>query len=129
MKNTSRILIFVLGMAAGAAAMRLCWFALPPHPPRPEQIARRLSHDLSLDDSQRTELERIFAAHGVKIAAFQKDTRERFDALREENDAQISKILKPEQQRTFDELRRKWRERFAEAAQRSPGRMPPPPFP
>jgi Spy/CpxP family protein refolding chaperone len=124
MKRSTAVFIFLVGMVAGAAALRLMWRLYPPGPPRPEEIVQRLSGDLDLDDAQRAKLKEIFVSQAEKMEAFQKQTRKGFEALKDANDARIDAILRPDQKTKFEALKKKFRERRAHW-----GAMPFPPPP
>ncbi len=71
----------------------------PMHGPRMEHIME----ELDLTDDQRTRMQAIFRNHHDKMTA-----------LREQTEAEVSKILTPEQQAKLDKMKQKRREKWEE---------------
>ena len=126
MKRSAAAFIFLLGMVAGAGVPPLVLTFHRPQPPRVAEMVERVSRDLSLDKDQKTKLQGFFGVFDEKMGAFQKETQERFDTLREENDARIAEILTPDQKVKFQAMRDKWRQRHGPT---DAMRWPPPPPP
>ena len=126
MKRSTAAFIFLLGMVVGAGVPPLVLTFHRPQPPRPAEMVGRMSRDLSLDENQKTKLQGFFGVFDEKMRAFQKETQERFDALREENDARIAEILTPDQKVKFQAMREKWRQRHG-PPDGMRGLPPPPP--
>jgi Spy/CpxP family protein refolding chaperone len=129
------IVVFCLGAAAGVVADRQrspvrrgfgvagVNRMLRGGPPKPAEIADRMSRELNLTQGQRQELEVVFERNGDRLVQFRRETGARFDALRKQLDAEISAILTPEQREKF-EAQRERRERNRPG--RGRGRFPPP---
>lgn len=126
MKRSTAVFIFLLGMVAGAAVPPLVFRFHRPQPPSAAEMVDRVSRDLSLDAAQKTKLQGFFGVFDEKMRVFQKETQERFDALREENDARIIEVLTPDQKARFQAMREKWRQRHGPL---DGMRGPPPPPP
>jgi Spy/CpxP family protein refolding chaperone len=99
--------VFVLGMAAGAGLMRVMRFGpppgprRPPPPPSPAMMADRLTRDLSLTPDQRTQLEVVLRQGSERLERFHAATGDAYAKLRKELDADIERLLTPEQQVKF----------------------------
>jgi Spy/CpxP family protein refolding chaperone len=99
--------IFVLGMAAGAGLTRMMRFGppfgprRPPPPPSPAMMADRLTRDLSLTPEQRTQLEVVLRQGSERLERFHAETGDAYGKLRKELDADIERLLTPEQQVKF----------------------------
>jgi len=122
MKRLIVAFVFLLGMVAGALISRLTPALWRPSPPRPEEIAARMARDLSLDGAQHDKLLELFQAYDPKMRALQKETQERFNALKKEIDGHIEEILTPDQKIKFAALRAKWESHHGPGF----GPMPPP---
>jgi len=123
--------VFLAGVAAGALASRYvifrggpARFGMPPAPPSAAEIVDRMSRNLGLTSEQRSQLEAVFERNGDRLEAFRAQTRERFDALRQQIDAEITAILTPEQRAKFEEQRKQLQR--AQPPGVFPGAMRPP---
>ena len=90
-------LAFVAGFAAGVVADRLLIIRRPPPPPHPlavHAMAGRLDHHLDLTDDQRAKIEQIIQRRHRSIGA----------EIAEAN-AEIERVLTPEQRRKFAKMR------------------------
>ncbi len=112
------LLVFVLGVLAGALLAPRIF----PHRPglfyrgggqhaAEEAIVRRWSRELNLDEGQRTQLRAIVRETREEIAPLRRSIRPGIEAILERAHAKVRAILRPDQQRTFDDLlaRRKGR--------------------
>jgi Spy/CpxP family protein refolding chaperone len=132
------LVVFCLGAAAGVVADRYRASGRRPigfgrfgmgvgmmrgGPPRPAEIADRMSRELDLTAEQRKQLEAVLERNGDRLEQFRRETAGRFETLRTQLDAEISGILTPEQRRKFEEQRkRRGRNRPLREAPRPPGR-------
>lgn len=116
------LVVFCLGAAAGVVADRYTALRRPsfgpgrmgggmgfmrPGPPRPSEIADRMSRELDLTPEQRQQLEAVFERNGDRLQHFRRQTGAQFDVLRKQLDSEISAILTPEQRAKFEEQRRR----------------------
>jgi len=116
MKHSAIVAALWLATAGVAVAQ-----APPPGPPPGGPPIEALARDLGLDDTQKAEMKRIFAAQRAKREAeraqFQasgtRPTREEMHAKHKENDAelrqQLSTVLSAEQLARFETLRKERR--------------------
>ena len=113
----------VIGFLLGAFYGQ--WGARPHFPPSWEhgrmkgRMVEHLSRDLHLTAEQKKQVADIFEAKRPQILALQAEVRPKFEALRDSTQAEIRKLLNPDQQKKFDEInakmeekRKKHRERF-----------------
>ena len=123
------VLTFVLGVAAGAVGMFLyTWYGGHWHRPmtRPDFV-KYLSHELNLDSQQTQQVSQIIDASSKKFDDLRAQARPQFDALRQQTDAQIRQVLRPDQEQKFDDVIRRWRQNMPGG--RGHGGHPPPPPP
>lgn len=107
-------LTFILGGLVGGWGMfSYAWYAGHWHrrfdKPR---IVQRLTHDLSLSDTQVQQLNEIVDVYQKKYADLGAEVEPQFAALREERRNRIRKILTPEQVEKFNEVVRRTNERM-----------------
>lgn len=123
--------VFVLGMAAGAGLTRVMRFGHrpPPPPPSPAMMADRLTRDLSLTPEQRTQLEVVLRQGAERLERFHAQTGDAYATLRRELDADIERLLTPEQQAKFRARRPAPREGRPPRDGGPPRGDPPPPPP
>lgn len=104
--------VFVLGMAAGATLTRAMRFGppfgpfgpfgrRPPPPPTPAMMADRLTRELDLTADQKTQLEVVLRQGSERLQKFHAETGDAYATLRKELDADIERLLTPEQQAKF----------------------------
>ena len=67
-----------------------------------EQLFESLKHDLSLNNTQATEVHAILDQTRNDYRALRAEVRPRYDALRQKARARIRALLTPEQQQLFD---------------------------
>jgi Spy/CpxP family protein refolding chaperone len=119
------VIVFALGAATGFGLARFMR-PRPPFgrggpgrpPPSPAMVAERMTHDLGLTPEQRTKMEQVLRRNADRLERFHATTGQQYDALRNEIDADIERVLTPEQIAKFRTLRPPRR-----------GGGPPPPFP
>lgn len=123
--------VFLLGMGAGAGLSRLMHGGRPygppfgrrgpgpPPPPSPAMVAERMTRDLGLSTEQRAQIEVVLRQGAERLERFHATTGDEYGKLRRQLDADIERVLTPDQQARFRTLR--------------PGpprdRHPPPPLP
>ncbi len=124
------VVIIAIGFGGGVAADRYLMFgrrpfAGRPGPPKPAEIADRMSRELGLSTEQRTQLEAVFQRNGDRLEKFHAQTRAQFETIRKRLDSEIGAILTPEQRAKFEE-QRKLRGRNRPPHKGEPRRFPPP---
>jgi Spy/CpxP family protein refolding chaperone len=107
--------VFCAGVAAGAIVGRR--FAPPPRfegtgfggpggrsgrPPSAARLIDRLDRELQLTDEQRASIQKIFEARREPLERAQREMRNRMEQEQRELQAEIRKVLTPEQQPKFD---------------------------
>jgi Spy/CpxP family protein refolding chaperone len=107
--------VFCLGLAAGLVIGR----RMPPPPPsgpdaflagrgpggrgaRPAMLIERLDRELQLTDDQRVRVQSIFDARRPRLEAIQREMAARAGDEQRELQAEVRKVLTPEQQGRFD---------------------------
>lgn len=144
------MMVFASGTATGLLLHRvlepLAWADAPGRPPRgpghrpppsPADLVARMSDDLGLSPDQRAQLQAILEARRGKLDAIEQEIRARFDQEHRELNAEISRILTPEQQKKFEQFQQRMRPRgrgrppgrpFGPPPGPPPGGLPPPPI-
>jgi Spy/CpxP family protein refolding chaperone len=74
----------------------------PGRPPSPARLIDRLDRELELSEDQRTRIQHIFEARREPLQRTQREMRERMDREQRELQAEIRRVLTPEQQPKFD---------------------------
>lgn len=100
------MLTFGAGVIAGAAAHHL-WFAHREavHPFAMKAMVNRLDRRLDLTDAQRKQIEEILRRRHANINATWSGVRPRVRAEVEAANAEIVKVLTPEQRAKFEKMR------------------------
>lgn len=70
--------------------------------PRPGMLLERLDRELQLTADQRTRVQAIFDERRARLESVQRDLLARADQERRELQAEVRKVLTPEQQQRFD---------------------------
>ena len=112
----------VLGIAGDRAWMH--WHR-PPHPPRLERLVEHLDSELHFTPQQKDAVTQIVARHRARIEAIAANTRPQMRQEIEATNAEIEKVLTPEQRQKFQTLSQHMRQRHR--GMRPAG--PPPPQP
>ncbi len=79
-----------------------------------QHMLERFNKELHLTEDQKKQVAEIFDAKHPKMLALQTEMKPRFEALRNETQVEIRKILNPDQQKKFDEMNAKMEERWKE---------------
>lgn len=74
-------------------------------------MMKRLSSKLNLTDDQKVRVEAILASSRKQMMALHDGERPKFDAVRNQTNEAIRKVLTPEQQPVFDKLQAEWQAR------------------
>ena len=103
------VLLFVIGVALGAAGAFLCLRKRPAeglgrhvHATRAE-IVNRMSHDLNLSADQRSQIESIVNDAHNRFHALDQQLEPQYDAIRQDARSRIRAVLTPEQKSKFEE--------------------------
>ncbi|MBS1796583.1 MAG: hypothetical protein JSS81_22310 [Acidobacteria bacterium] len=103
--------IFVLGLVAGAFAFNAyhLWFGAGKEPTKQEKY-EEIFRGLNLNDSQKSEVQKIFGETRENIQKMRQETEPRLQEIRTQNDEKLQKVLTPEQWQKFQQERDKLRE-------------------
>jgi Spy/CpxP family protein refolding chaperone len=103
------ILIFVLGLAAGALALNIYhrWHTGGGHRQGFEQMVDRLQ----LNSDQKTQVQQIFSETRAQLEALRKEHDPRVAEIRQHTDERLQKVLTPEQWKQFQQMRDERRSR------------------
>ena len=111
---------FIAGLFAGIAGDRLYFHRM--FPGRRDfgsaHIVDRLNRELHFSSQQKTEVQQIFDRHRVRIDALMSGVRPQIRQELDATNAEIDKILTPDQRATFAKIRMRMQRR---------GMAPPPP--
>lgn len=102
------VVTFVAGFVAGVVVDRVVvWHRGPGHPPplASHVMIGRLDHHLDLTDQQRAEIEKIIERRHERMNQLMAGMRPRMDAEIAETNAEIEKVLTPEQRAKFQDLK------------------------
>lgn len=72
------------------------------------KMTDHVASTLSLNETQKTQLEDIVSRHKSSIKEVRGEFREKYDGLRDKKVTEINAILSTEQQAKFSEMRSKW---------------------
>ena len=100
------LLIFVLGVAAGALALNgyQRWSRSRAEGSRQQRFERMLDR-LQLNADQKTQVHQILAETRDQLQNLRKESEPRFDAIRTQADERLQKVLTPEQWKQFQQER------------------------
>jgi Spy/CpxP family protein refolding chaperone len=79
--------------------------------PAPGMLAGVFAEELKLTDAQRKQIETIFESHRPQLSVLRDSVREKFEQERKAIDAEIEKVLTPEQRERFHEISERMRSR------------------
>jgi Spy/CpxP family protein refolding chaperone len=145
-------LVFIAGVATGSLLERVfnrpLWAGMPGMPmgatvridggppgfggrggpfamatPAPGMLAGVFAEELKLTDDQRKQIETIFESHRPQLSVLRDSVRDKFEQERKAIDAEIEKVLTPEQRERFHEINDRMRTRAL-----PPGAFPGRPF-
>ncbi len=77
-----------------------------------EHMLKRFSSELELTPEQQAKVAAIFDAQHPKMMALQAESRPKFEALRNEVQAEVRKVLTPDQLPKFEAMNAKMQERW-----------------
>jgi len=104
--RVAALLIFVLGVAAGALALNgyQRWSRSRAEGSRQQRFERMLDR-LQLNADQKTQVHQILAETRDQLQNLRKESEPRFDAIRTQADERLQKVLTPEQWKQFQQER------------------------
>ena len=136
---TGIILIFALGVLTGVLGSGMYFkqrvenFREAGPPARKEMLMKRLTRRLELTPPQQEKVAVIFEEMREQLFSLRTKHRPELERIREEGHARIKAILLPEQQKQFDEMMARLKERRHRKAgpfgDHKPGGGPRPPLP
>ena len=99
----------IVGILIGVVADRI-WIVRHGRVPRAQRfttdrIVKRLDGELHFTDQQRAQVTQIIQARQQRIAAIQSVVRPQIRAQIDQTNAEIEKILTPEQRKTFEQIK------------------------
>jgi Spy/CpxP family protein refolding chaperone len=102
--------VFLLGFVAGALALNAyhVWFAASA--PTKQQRYEQIFEQLSLNDAQRVEVQKIIGETREEIQALRKESEPRVKEIRGRADERFQKVFTPDQWQEFQNLRDTLRE-------------------
>jgi Spy/CpxP family protein refolding chaperone len=106
------LVIFVLGFSAGALAFNAYqkWSRTQGANNRPARFEAMLDR-LQLSTEQKTQVHQILDETRQQLASLRKESEPRFDAIRQQADERLQKVLSPEQWKQFQQERDAMRSR------------------
>ena len=106
------LIIFVLGFSAGALAFNAYqkWSRTQGATNRPARFEAMLDR-LQLSTEQKTQVHQILDETRQQLASLRKESEPRFDAIRQQADERLQKVLSPEQWKQFQQERDSMRSR------------------
>lgn len=104
--RVAALLIFVLGVAAGALALNgyQRWSRSRAEGTRQQRFERMLDR-LQLNADQKTQVHQILSETREQLQSLRKESEPRFDAIRQQADERLQKVLTPEQWKQFQQER------------------------
>ncbi|HOW27950.1 MAG TPA: Spy/CpxP family protein refolding chaperone [Elusimicrobiota bacterium] len=84
-------------------------------------MVNRLSRQLKLTPEQKQQVVSIMEASRVKVDTLMAESRPKFEEIRASTQAEIKKILTPEQREKFDRIELRMEKRFRKRGPRPPG--------
>ena len=136
---TGIILIFALGVLFGVLGSGMYFKQRVEHfresgpQVRKERLMKRLTRRLDLTPQQQEKVTVIFEEMRGQLFNLRTKHKPEMERIREQGHARIKAILSPEQQKQFDEMMAKLKERHRRKSppfgEHGPGGRPGPPFP
>lgn len=110
--RVAALVIFVLGFSAGALAFNAYqkWSRTQGANNRPARFEAMLDR-LQLSNEQKAQVHQILDETRQQLTSLRKESAPRFDAIRQQADERLQKVLSPEQWKQFQEERDSMRSR------------------
>ena len=102
------ILIFVLGLSAGALGLNVYQRWRSGSQSRRQEFVQMLDR-LQLNSDQKTQVQQIFSDARAQLQAVRKDADPRVTGIRQQTDEKLQKVLTPEQWKQFQQMRSEMR--------------------
>jgi protein CpxP len=104
--RVAALLIFVLGVAAGALALNgfQRWSRSRAEGTRQQRFEQMLDR-LQLNADQKTQVHQILGETRQQLQNLRKESEPRFDTIRQQADERLQKVLTPEQWKQFQQER------------------------
>ncbi|HEX3279809.1 MAG TPA: hypothetical protein VHR36_01145 [Pyrinomonadaceae bacterium] len=104
--RVAALLIFVLGVAAGALALNgyQRWSRSRAEGSRQQRFERMLDR-LQLNADQKAQVHQILSETREQLQNLRKESEPRFDTIRQQADERLQKVLTPEQWKQFQQER------------------------
>lgn len=104
--RTAALSIFLLGFVAGALAFGAynVWFGASAKPTR-QQRYEKIFDELSLSDSQKTDVQKVIGETKIELENFKKEGEPKYLEIRSRADGRFKQIMSPEQWNKFETLR------------------------
>ena len=80
---------------------------------RYEKMLERFSSELKLAPDQKEQVKTLLEAKRQKMEALRNEVRPRREEIRQSTQAEIRKLLSPEQETKFDRMEKEWKSRRA----------------
>jgi hypothetical protein len=108
-RATIALLVIVNLLAGGVGAVAIDRSLFPADAPRPcqkGQFFALLRRELALDDEQTEKVRAILDARRPECQRIMTESRDRIDAFHAETDAELAKVLRPDQVARLAQIRR-----------------------
>ena len=105
---------FALGTVFGQRHGEESWRAHWKKGSKRQEMVERFSKELHLSADQKNQVAAIFEAKHPQMEILRDEMKPKFEALRASTQAEIRKLLTPEQEKKFDEMNAKMEERWKE---------------
>ena len=102
------ILIFVLGLSAGALGLNVYQRWRSSSQSRRQEFTEMIDR-LQLNSDQKTQVQQIFSDARSQLQAVRKEADPRVTAVRQQTDEKLQKVLTPEQWQQFQQMRNELR--------------------
>jgi hypothetical protein len=102
------ILIFVLGLSAGALGLNVYQRWRSGSQARRQEFTEMIDR-LQLNSDQKTQVQQIFNDARSQLQAVRKEADPRVTAVRQQTDEKLQKVLRPEQWQQFQQMRNELR--------------------
>jgi len=107
--------VFVIGLVLGAAigswVHRAASHYFMKNGPHADRMLEKLSRGLNLDTAQKDAVRAVLDSQRTKMEALHQETSSKFNDIRLSFNAEIKKLLRPEQQKIFDAVAARWEAR------------------
>jgi DNA anti-recombination protein RmuC len=108
--RTAALIIFLLGVAAGGLGVNAyrAWSRGDAQASREGRFAQ-LAQRLNLNEDQKSQVQKILGETREQLRALRKESEPRVKEIRQQADANLQKVLTPEQWQQFQQMREETR--------------------